>query len=277
MISHLQRLQKYYRTSKYGYSFLLWGSKHFGFYPIDKNIPESEAQKLMQDLIAKKLKITNKDIVLDAGCGRGVVSTYLAKRYKCSVKGIDLIEFELKMADSLARELNVSKSVEFYSMDYSNMKFKNNSFDCLYTMETLSHSINIRKTLRELYRVLKKNGRIALFEYTIADDKEFSSYEMKMLETVAYSSAMDGLKSFRHNQFQNILKEVGFKNIKVEDITGNTAPSIYRLRRYLILPYYLFVKPFSLQKRYPNATAAIEFTKMGEKGLVRYNVFTATK
>jgi cyclopropane fatty-acyl-phospholipid synthase-like methyltransferase len=36
---------------------------------------------LLQDLVAKNLELQENQIVLDAGCGQGVVSTYLAKKY----------------------------------------------------------------------------------------------------------------------------------------------------------------------------------------------------
>ena len=162
-------------------------------------------------------------------------------------------------------------------MDYSKMKFSNNYFDCIYATESLSHSIDIKKTLKEFFRVLKKDGRIAFFEYTLAEDKDFSKSEMKILDKVARGSVMNELQSFRHDKFQNVLSKVGFTNVRVENISENTEPSLARLRKFAIIPYYLFVKPFGLQEKFPNASAAVEFYKMAEKGLIRYNISTATK
>lgn len=274
---HFERLNRYFEKSKIGYDFALWGSKHFGFYPKGKNISERQAQILMQELVAKKLKLSSKDVVLDAGCGQGVVSTFLAKKYGCKIDGITAVPFEINKANLLAKKLNVSDKVNYSLMDYSKTTFRKNRFDCIYTTETLSHSIDIRKTLKEFFRVLKKGGRVAFFEYTIAEDKHFSKSEMKILEKVAKGSAMDSLKDFRHDKFQNVLSEAGFTNVKVENISENVGPSLARLRKFMIIPYYLFVKPFDLQEKSPNASAAVEFYKMAEKGLIRYNISTATK
>ena len=139
----------------------------------------------------------------------------------------------------------------------------------------MSHSTDIKKTLGEFFRILKKDGRVAFFEYTLAEDKAFSKSEMKILEKVIRSSAMDGLKDFRHDKFQNILSKAGFTNVKVENISENAGPSLARLRKFALIPYYLFVKPFGLQEKFPNASAAVEFYNMAEKGLIRYNIFTA--
>ncbi len=100
---------------------------------------------------------------------------------------------------------------------------------------------------------------------------------MIILEKVIRGSAMDGLKDFRHDKFQKVLIDAGFTNINVENISENTIPSLARLRKFIILPYYLFVKPFGLQEKVPNASAAVEFYKMVEKGLIHYNIFTVTK
>lgn len=273
---NIQRLNKYYRKSKIGYSIILWGSKHFGFYSEDKKVSEKEAQILMQDLIGEKLNLSKSMKILDAGCGRGVVSVYLAKKFGCKIEGIDVLPFELKMAKILAKKSNVEDKINYHLMDYSDMKFKNDYFDAIYALETLSHSIDIIKTLKGFFRVLRPGGRIALFEYTMAEDYKFSEYEMDMLNKVTHSSVMDGLKSFRHDKFSKIIREIGFGNISSENISENVMPSLGRLRKIALIPYF-FVKLFKLQRNFPNATAAVEFYKMGKNGLLRYNIFTANK
>lgn len=274
---HFERLNRYYWQSERGYDVILGGSKHFGYYPKNKLVSEKKAQILMHILVAKKLTLSSKDLVLDAGCGQGVVSTFLARKYGCNIEGITVVPFEIQKATLLAQTLNVSTKVNYSLMDYSCMKFDNNHFNSIYTTETLSHSTDIKKTLQEFFRVLKKGGIIALFEYTIAEDKDFSKSELKILSKVAKGSAMDGLKDFRHDQFQKVLFEVGFTNVTVENISENVLPSLARLRRFAIIPYYLLVKPFGLQEKFPNVSAAVEFYKTAKKGLIRYNIFTATK
>jgi len=274
--NHFERLSEYFRKSDVGYSKLLWGAKHFGFHPTGKKVSEKEAQLLMQDLIGKKLSLSKPMKVLDAGCGEGVVPNYLAKKFGCEIVGISVLAFEIEKARLEAKRHDVSDLVNYLLMDYSNMKFSNNTFDAIYTIEALSHSINIRKTLSEFFRVLKKGGKVALFEYTISDDENFSDREMDLLNKVILSSAMDGLKDFRHDQFQGIIESSGFRNVKVDDITRNVEPSLSRLRRFALIPYF-FVKMLGSQKSHPNVTAAVEFYKMGKKDLLRYNIFTAEK
>ena len=129
---HFERLNKYYEKSKIGYDLALGGSKHFGFYPKNKKISEKQAQILMQELVAKKLKLTLEDLVLDAGCGQGVVSTFLTKKYGCQIEGITVVPFEVQKANLLANKLGVGIKINYSLMDYSKTDFSNNTFDCIY-------------------------------------------------------------------------------------------------------------------------------------------------
>ena len=271
---YIERIRNYYFNSRFGYRYLLWGSQHFGFYPENKHISEKEAQALMQDLIAKKLNLSNSMKVLDAGCGRGIVANYLANKFGCSIEAIDITP--MLVEEARARNLN-TLNVNFSLMDYSNMGFSNNYFDAIYTIESLCHSFDIKKTLREFYRVLKKGGKVTFFEYTIAEDDKFSYYEKDILRKVIIGTATnEGLLRFRHGKFQDLIKKVGFRKVDIDDITRNVIPSLNRLRKYFFVPYF-FVKLSNSQEKNPNPTIAIEWYKLMKKGLWKYNIFTTFK
>ena len=279
MNTNQKKVVKYYTNpeTKLGFDYILWGSKHFGFYPTGKaTISEKEAQILLQDLVAENLDLNENYVVLDAGCGQGVVSTYLARNYTAKIFGITLVPFEVEKAQERARALGVCDRTKYQVMDYSSTNFSDNYFDAIYTTETLSHSPDIRITLKEFFRVLKPGGKFAFFEYTLAPDEKFSAWEMKMLSIVIEGSAMMGLKDFRHDQFTEIIKGVGFEGVEEQNITENIRPSFYRLHKLSRLPYKI-IKLLGLQKSFINTTAGYEYYKMADKGLFRYCIFTGSK
>ena len=274
-----QKVVAYYtrRGTRLLFDYVLWGSKHFGFYPTGKaDIPEEQAQILLQDLVAKNLALQRGQRVLDAGCGQGIVSTYLAKKYGPNIFGITLVPFEVEKAGKLANELGVSNTTHYQVMDYSSTSFPNNYFDAIYTTETLSHSTDIRKTLQEFFRILKPGGTIALFEYTTAAGEKFTEWERRMFNLVVEGSAMMGLKDFEHGQFTKVIRSAGFESVNEQNISENILPSFYRIHKLSVWPYKL-VKLFGLQKFFINITAGYEYYKMAEKGLFRYCVFTGSK
>lgn len=273
---HFERLNKYFIKSKWKYNFFLGGSKHFGLYPGEKWLPTEEAQRLMQDLVAEKINLTAGMRILDAGCGQGVTPTYLAKKYGAIVEGITVVPFEIGEANKLSQKLGVSSRVRYSLMDYSKLKFDDEYFDAVYTQESLVHSTNTEKTLKEFYRVLKKGGGIALFEYTMANDDEFSPEELKIMNEMNYASAMYSLFYMRHDKFDKLISRIGFQDVKVENISRKVSPML-RFYQKFAKPIYYLVRAFGLTYKTPNLIAAAQMVKFGEKDLVRYNIFTAHK
>jgi len=88
---------------------------------------------------------------------------------------------------------------------------------------------------------------------------------------------MDGLKDFRQDGIKELISSSGFKDVNVENLNENMEPSLNRLRKIMIVPYTIFVKPLGLQKYFPNATAAVELYQMAKKGLIVYNSITAIR
>jgi len=274
-----KKVVDYYKNleSRLGYTFLTWDTKHFGYYPSKRgNISERKAQVLMIELLAKKLQLKKKDLVLDAGCGRGTTTCYLAQKYGCKLIGIDIVPFEIDISIKKAQEQRLENKTNFYLRDYSDTKFPDNYFNKIFTLETLVHSFNLHKTLGEFYRILKPGGRLVLFEYSRAYSHEFSEWENKMIGIINEGSAMTSFNNMYHDTFSNYIKEAGFAVLSDSDITAYMEPSLERFYRYAKIPYSI-IKLLHLQHFFINTTAGVEFYKLIKKRLVKYRVFIAEK
>lgn len=277
-----QKVVKYFETweSRLGYDLITFGAKHFGYYPNGQpDISEKKAQELMQDLLIQKLKLKSSDRVLDAGCGQGVVGCYLAQKISCLVEGITIVPFEADRANRLAQKLGLYERVHFQVMDYVNPIFSDPSFDAIYTMESLVHSHNLQKTLGEFYRLLKPDGLLVNFEYSIASDSEFVKYpkESKVLDWVIEKSGMFALREMRHGQLIKILEQTGFINVQEDNITNQMKPSVARLEKLARVPYF-FIKLLNLQDHFINATTATTlFPFILKTDIFHYNITTAQK
>ncbi len=285
-----QKVVDYFQAleSKIGYDLVLGGVKHFGYYPSEKaKISEKKAQELMQDLIAKKLKLTKDDKVLDAGCGQGNVACYLTTKHSCSVTGITITPFEVDKAQKLAQKLKVSDKVKFLKMDYTKTNFPDNYFDAIYTMESFVHAYDVKKSLKEFKRILKSKGKIVFFEYSIPDDKKIREFDKKerlgfekLTKWVIEKGAMFNLKKLRYGVFPKILNEIGFVDISEVNITNHVKPSLLRLYCLATIPYQI-VKLFQLREFFFNTTVAGEWFKVlleyEDADLFRYNITSAQK
>jgi ubiquinone/menaquinone biosynthesis C-methylase UbiE len=97
--------------------------------------------------------------VLDVGCGTGNFSIKLAKM-GLKVTGIDVSDNMLKVAENKAKAEGLN--IDFFNMDAHDMRFKDNSFDGVISMAVIEFIDKPERTLKEMFRVVKKGGRILI-------------------------------------------------------------------------------------------------------------------
>lgn len=282
-LKHANKLKtviKYFNTkeSKWGYTFLLRGTKHFGYYPKGKEgISMVQAQRLMEDKLAEKLNLPANSLALDAGSGEGNVAINLAKKYDLRIYGVDLLDFAVSKAIAKSQKLNLQKKVKFKIGDYTKLDFPDKTFDGIYTMETLVHVPDHKKALKEFYRVLKPNGKLVLFEYSICSRKQMTPKMLEILDMVNEESGMHSLPHFIHDRFPKILKDTGFENITAENITSNIMPMLKIFYLIAYMPYML-MRFLGLQRKFINATSAVEgYRNLKKNDFFRHNIISAVK
>ena len=84
--------------------------------------------------------IENAQQVLNVGCGIGVGSTYIAKKYDCHVVGVDISEKMLEWSHQRAREEKVEDKVEFHIDNVMGLTFEADRFDVVFWYGVDPHS-----------------------------------------------------------------------------------------------------------------------------------------
>ena len=79
--------------------------------------------------LAEKIGITKDMTILDAGCGSGSSSIFLAKQYGCRVVGVDVDPTSLLKAHRKAHTKGVLDRVAFRLADINSLPLINNTFD----------------------------------------------------------------------------------------------------------------------------------------------------
>lgn len=264
--------------SKWGYRLLLKGNRHFGYYP-SKNtkISFSQAQILMEEQLAQKLFLPQASLLLDAGCGEGNTAIYLAQKYSYRIKGVDLLKDSIFIARKKAKAFHLEKHLIFMVGDYTQTDFPNNIFDGIYTMETLVHIKNYQRALRELFRILKPDGKIVLFEYTLSKQEDLNKIQKEIWKKVIEGTGMFGLPKFTHGLFPKILKEAGFIEVKVEEITERVMPMLDTFNKVAHIPY-LIIKLLKQEKRFVNAMFSVEaYNDLKKNKTWKYVIVSARK
>ena len=100
--------------------------------------------------------------ILDCGCGPGSISVGLAQwASKGRVLGIDAAEEPLDQARALAESLEV-RNLEFRRATIDHLPFEDESFDVVFSNAMICHIRHPESAIREMKRVLKPGGHIAL-------------------------------------------------------------------------------------------------------------------
>lgn len=121
-------------------------------------------------------------------------------------------------------------------------------------METLVHSPDYRRTLQELYRVLKPGGILINYEYAFND--HIPAPHEKDWRTIFEGSAMYTFEDFRQSKLVGIWESAGFQSISTRNITKNVEPFMKRLYQIAFVPYYS-LKLFGKEKKYINTYAGV--------------------
>ena len=105
------------------------------------------------------LDIQPGDNILDMGCGEGFYSMVLDNLYNCKITAVD---FDPEILALAHKWLDGRSNVTLEQGDITKLRFPDSSFDKIVCTEVLEHIDDDKTAIKELYRVLKPGGVIAI-------------------------------------------------------------------------------------------------------------------
>ncbi len=124
------------------------------------------------DLLLKRIPWEGTKEVLDVGCGAGHSSAYIAEHYDCMVTGVDFSDDAIDKAQALHANNDCAPRLKFLVADALRLPFADHSFDVVMCESVLFFIEDKAAAIKEMTRVLKPSGYLALNETVVADTEK---------------------------------------------------------------------------------------------------------
>jgi ubiquinone/menaquinone biosynthesis C-methylase UbiE len=218
-------------------------SIHYGYWDEKvKSFPQSLLR--MNEVMMEAAGMKQSDKILDAGCGVGGSSIFLASAIGCNVTGITLSERQAEQATLNAKQKGVDGLAEFKVMDYCSTDFPDASFDVAWGCESICYADSKEKFIKEAFRLLKPGGRLVVADGFVS---EFSNNDNPIIRQWLAGWQVNYLES--PGRFKSFMQQSGFDNINYRNISRETSHSSHRLYKfYFLASLYLVWKKITFSK-----------------------------
>ena len=172
---------------------------------------------------------------LDVATGTSDIALEIGKSYPkpAQVIGIDFSFSMLKLGHQKISTNNIGNKIKLISCAAENISLKGNTFDGVITAFGVRNFLDTQQGLREMYRILKPNGKIVILEFSFPQKwfltRIYRFYFEKILPLIgriisghksAYSYLPGSVANFPQGEtFNGILESTGFKNISIKPLT----------------------------------------------------------
>ena len=151
--------------------------------------------------------------VLDIGCGGGrTVGKLAALATQGKVHGVDYSEESVRVSRKTNIAFIAAGRVEIRQASVSQLPFPDNTFDLITAVETHFWWPNLGDGLRELFRVTRPGGQLAIIA------EVYKGAPALVSRLVEKSAPQSGIRMFTPDEHRDLLGSAGYTDIQIETL-----------------------------------------------------------
>lgn len=184
-----------------------------------------------------KLDLKPSQKVLDVGCGIGGGDFYMSENFDAEVVGIDLSINMISFA--LERAIGLKCAVEFEVADCTKKTYPDDTFDVIYSRDTILHIQDKPALFKSFYKWLKPGGKVLISDYCKKAGQpspEFAQYIKQR-----------GYDLHDVQEYGQMLRDAGFDEVIAEDRTDQFIRVLQRELDSVEKEKDAFISDFSVE------------------------------
>ncbi|ESO09748.1 hypothetical protein HELRODRAFT_183893 [Helobdella robusta] len=214
------------------------------------------------------LKLKAGEDVLDVGSGIGGGAFYMAQKFNVNVTGIDLSSNVVAIALERTRQKNIN-NVSFEVCDALKRNFQSESFDVIYSRDTILHISDKKKLFTLFHKWLRPGGRLLISDYCCTQDSWSDDFEAYVKQR--------GYILLSVERYGKLLEEVGFERVQAQDRTDQFVDILRKEIERVVASRDAFLKDFTESDYRALVDGWMSKLKRCDKGDQKWGLFFAIK
>ncbi len=226
-----RRAEDYYDSGDAdSFYYHVWGGEdiHIGIYKSEDEPIRDASRRTVERMASLIGDAEDSPRVLDIGAGYGGSARHLASKLGLEVVCLNLSKVQNARNRAMNKEEeDLDGLIDVVDGDFENLPFEDDSFDIVWSQDSILHSSNRRRVFEEVDRVLRPGGRFVFTDPMMASDAD-----PKNLQPVLDRIHLDSLGDV--DTYRSYAAELGWDELGFEDLSECLPEHYSRVRKELV-------------------------------------------